>query len=263
MRVSSGTLLWILAVSSLETLGASASPLVDHAERSVITGAGATVTSSNGLSWYSSSLTNGTSGVKPINSYTCYAGPASQFPPMSAWVNFNTMWRNAVTYAMNASSINDTKQEIADIRTAILAVSQQAKVDARVILATVLLESTGNVRVPCTVSYGGVYNCGLMQSYDAKKQVYNASAPQQSITLMIRNGVQGTAAGPGQVQYFNDASDTAEETHGNAYAVFRSYNSGSVNATNLSDGLGASNAYVSNMANYLRGWNGMLLLAED
>lgn len=95
-----------------------------------------------------------------------------------------------------------------------------------------------------------------MQSYNPTDQNYDASNMQKSITQMVQDGVQGTAAGPGLVQYFNDATDTAQETHGNAYAVFRSYNSGKVDATNLSDGEGATNAYVSHMANYLQGWDG-------
>lgn len=73
---------------------------------------------------------------------------------------------------------------------------------------------------------------------------------------MIVDGTQGTEYGPGLVQLFNDANDTNKETNGNVYAVFRAYNSGSVNAGDLSDGEGADAAYVSDMANYLEGWNG-------
>lgn len=232
----------------------TATPLVER------DGAGSVVTAPKALRWYSSSLTNGTSGRNPPNSYICYSGPAANFPSINTWVNFNTMWSTASVYALKP--VNDTDSERSYIHSAILSVSKQAKVDARIILATILLESTGNVRVPCTKSFGGVYNCGIMQSYDATNKTYDPKHSQQSILGMVVDGVQGTAAGPGQVQYFNDANDTAKETGGNAYKVFRSYNSGSVNKYNLSDGLGASDSYVSNMANYLQGWNGTSLFCS-
>lgn len=98
-----------------------------------------------------------------------------------------------------------------------------------------------------------------MQSYNSLDTAYDPQHSLESITQMIIDGTQGTAAGPGLVQLFNDAPDTNRETGGNAFAVFRAYNSGSVNAENLSDGLGALASYVSDMANYLQGWNGAYL----
>jgi hypothetical protein len=38
------------------------------------------------------------------------------------------------------------------------------------------------------------------------------------------------------------------------YPALREYNSGSVNASNLSDGMGATASYVSDIANRLTGW---------
>lgn len=82
---------------------------------------------------------------------------------------------------------------------------------------------------------------------------------QSSITRMVIDGTQGTAYGPGLVQLFNDAADTSTKTSGNVYAVMRAYNSGKINASQLSDGQGATPAYVSNIANFLQGWNGKSL----
>lgn len=99
-------------------------------------------------------------------------------------------------------------------------------------------------------TYNGVNNCGLMQAYNSSS--YDPQHYVQSIRLMIQDGTQGTKYGPGLVQLFNNA----QLTGGNVYATLRAYNSGKVNNTNLSDGQGATPSYVSNMANYLQGWNG-------
>lgn len=215
-------------------------------------GAGSVVTSSNGLAWYSSTLTSGTSGRTDPSSYTCFNGPASNYPSLSTWVNFGTMWNNSVKYTFSQEP--DTPAQIQDIYNAIVATSKAAKVDARYILATILLESSGNLSVPCTTSFGGIPNCGLMQSYNGSS--FSASTPVKSINAMVQDGTQGTAYGPGLVQLFNDAANTAALSNGNVYAVAREYNSGSVNASDLSDGLGANPSYVSDIANYLQGWNG-------
>jgi hypothetical protein len=40
----------------------------------------------------------------------------------------------------------------------------------------------------------------------------------------------------------------------NVFRALREYNSGSVTQNNLSDGRGATNSYVSDVANRLQGW---------
>lgn len=70
---------------------------------------------------------------------------------------------------------------------------------------------------------------------------------------MIVDGTQGTAAGPGLVQLFNQQG---QPTKGNLWNVLRAYNSGCVNYGNLSDGTSATASYVSDVANRLLGWNG-------
>lgn len=227
---------------------ALAAPASDFVRRD---GAGSVVTAANALAWYSSSLTSGTSGLSTPSDYTCYSGPASNFPAMSSWVAFATMWNQSVQYTFNFEP--DTKAQVTDIYNAITATAKAAKVDARVILATVLLESSGNLSVPCTLSPAqSIPNCGLLQSFNGSS--FNASAPVKSINQMITDGTQGTAYGPGLVQLFNDASDSPGKSNGNPYAVFREYNSGNVDANDLTDAFGANPAYVSDMANYLLGW---------
>ena len=74
--------------------------------------------------------------------------------------------------------------------------------------------------------------------------------------MQVKNGVQGTTAGPGLVQLFNDAPGAGVTTNGNVWAVLRGYNSGSIDESDLSNGMGATPSYVSDIANYLQGWEG-------
>ena len=64
---------------------------------------------------------------------------------------------------------------------------------------------------------------------------------------MIQDGTQGTPHGDGLVQTLNQ--------YGNAYAAARGYNSGAVaKSGDLSDALGATTCYASDVANRLTGW---------
>ena len=82
-----------------------------------------------------------------------------------------------------------------------------------------------------------------MQSHNGVE--FNPNDEQGSILQMIRDGTEGTPFGDGLKQTL--------AKQGNYYAAFREYNSGSVDPNNLSNGLGATNSYVSDMANRLMG----------
>ena len=85
---------------------------------------------------------------------------------------------------------------------------------------------------------------------------FDSSDPQGSITQMVVDGTQGTSGGPGLVQWFNDQDYVNDNAGGNPYNVARGYNSGSVDFSDLDNGLGSTNSYVSDIANRLQGWNG-------
>ncbi len=68
---------------------------------------------------------------------------------------------------------------------------------------------------------------------------------QDQITSMV---TAGTNHFKGNLEQFGNA-DNADTI----YKALRAYNSGSVNPNNLSDGLGATNSYVSDIANRLLG----------
>ena len=134
------------------------------------------------------------------------------------------------------------------IRESILKISAAGKVDARMVLAQVMQESSGNVNVICTNN--GVQNCGLMQAFTGSVS-FDPTKPAASINQMIIDGTQGTAAGGGMVQAINDP-----KTGGNVYVALRTYNSGRANLQDLSDPQGATASYVSDMANRVLGWDG-------
>ncbi|MCJ1282861.1 hypothetical protein MMC26_002187 [Xylographa opegraphella] len=212
-------------------------------------GPGTVVRNPTALSFYNPSLNNGTAGYDPPDTYECYSGPAANFPPISTWMNFLAAFKRNQQYSLVLAG--DTGPEQRAIYKAIITTSRQAKVDARLILAVIIQESTGNVHVGCTNN--GIENCGLMQSFNPVDRAYDPKNMQASITQMVVDGTQGTSTGSGLVQLFNNID---AKTGGNVWNVLRAYNSGSVDFENLSDPVGATASYVSDVANRLLGWNG-------
>ena len=100
-------------------------------------------------------------------------------------------------------------------------------------------ESSGNVRVRTTNN--GVRNPGLMQSHNGVE--FDPANPDGSILQMIKDGTEGTQDGDGLKQCI--------DRYSNVYAGLRAYNSGRVNPLDLSDGMGATPNYVSDVANRL------------
>jgi hypothetical protein len=88
---------------------------------------------------------------------------------------------------------NDSEAEINEIHSAIQTVSSQTGVDNRFVLAIIMQESGGCVRVPTTNF--GVRNPGLMQDHngqgtcnsDTTKKVSNP-CPQSEVTQMVKDG---------------------------------------------------------------------------
>lgn len=108
-------------------------------------------------------------------------------------------------------------------------------------------ESGGNVRVGNT--FNGVVNTGIMQAFNGVS--FDPNNVQGSILQMVRDGVEGTASGPGLVQAYS--------MYRNWYEAARKYNSGSVDVSQLNNAMGATANYVVDFANRLMGhvWVGM------
>jgi hypothetical protein len=156
------------------------------------------------------------------------------------------------------AACDNTEAETNDIKLAIqkVAASSSVDVDERFILAIIMQESKGCVRVQSTNN--GVQNTGLMQSHDGagscnKNGVMTTPCPQDEITLMIQDGTAGTSAGDGLQQCFAAQSG---ETAARYYKAARTYNSGSIASSgNLGQGI-ATHCYASDIANRLSGWAG-------
>ncbi|KAK7720935.1 hypothetical protein SLS64_001228 [Diaporthe eres] len=176
-----------------------------------------------------------------------YSGPSSNFPGPDKWVSWETM------SAHNAQVMNTTgnsAQETQWVLDAVVTVSGELNIDRRCILAVIMQESHGKVRVNNTTSPGaGVNNTGIMQAHNGAS--FNEGDPQGSILRMVRDGAGGVPGPTG-----GDGYRQLLDRYGNDfYVAARGYNSGDlgINFQDLSSGGGATNAYCSDLANRLCG----------
>ena len=153
---------------------------------------------------------------------------------------------------------NDSASEIADLKAAILNIGAAQSLDPRFILAIVMQESNGCVRV-ITTSYG-VTNPGLMQSHNGsgscnRNGVVQTPCPQSEIQQMVQDGTAGTDSGDGLVGCIADTGIAAGDVS-RFYAGARIYNGG-VGVYNKDDlGSGCCTlCYSSDVANRLVGWS--------
>ena len=181
--------------------------------------------------------------------YQCYHGQVSQYPPLSRWLSFTKMW--SLNAPIILSKNNGNQQYVNDIYSAITSVSVAAKVDARLILAIVMQESTGQADVPCT----GNGNCGIMQGPIGTQQLNPADAVH-SIKQMVLDGVQGTSQAPGYAQYMGTGLTWVNNLFpGNPYAAARAYNSGNIDPSgNLDTMVWGTKSYSNDIGNRLLGW---------
>ncbi|CAG8955343.1 hypothetical protein HYFRA_00011327 [Hymenoscyphus fraxineus] len=203
-------------------------------------------------------------GSDTYRRYTGDGGPEAGWPAMNQWVSFRAMFDNNKVLMFGACGWNswgadDSGPEVGAIYNAIQQVALETKVDHRFILATIIQESGGCVRV--TTTNNGVRNPGLMQCHngdgtchsDITGQVQNP-CPDGVITQMVREGTAGTRNGDGLAQVINQAVSTGGWGSRAFYIAARLYNSGSVNQGNMNDPVGATPCYVMDIANRLTGW---------
>ncbi|KAK2614150.1 hypothetical protein N8I77_001002 [Diaporthe amygdali] len=176
-----------------------------------------------------------------------YSGPSSNFPGPDKWVSWETM------AAHNAEVMNTTgnsAQETQWVLDAVNTVAGEVGMDPRCILAVIMQESHGKVRVNSTTSPGaGINNTGIMQAHNGAS--FDEGDPQGSILHMVRDGAGGVPGPTG-----GDGYKQLLERYGNDfYVAARGYNSGDlgINHQDLSSGGGATNAYCSDIANRLCG----------
>ncbi|RMY58128.1 hypothetical protein D0863_12368, partial [Hortaea werneckii] len=208
-----------------------------------------------------------------LDTYTTFTGNGTVgagWPEMSEWVDFDYMFA-ANRANMQASCAawnvpNDSDEEIADLKTAILDLASSTGVDARFILAIVMQESTGCVRV-ITTQYSH-FNPGLMQSHNGTGSCNTNMAaiglpgvesegsvqtpcPYSEIHQMIEDGTAGTSSGDGLQQILAAQTNTDVSRF---YRAARAYNGGSVDPSgDLGRGC-CTLCYASDVANRLTGW---------
>jgi len=194
--------------------------------------------------------------------YTGDGSIEAGWPSMDQWISsFDVMFiLNAPAMRISceqwAVAVN-SEDEIENLRTAITEVADDITLDPRMILAVVMQESRGCVRVP--TSFGAVSNPGLMQSHAGQGTcnsdgVVQVPCPFEMIEEMILDGSAGSSLADtfGLKFALQEAGGPAEAS--SYYKAARIYNSGSIAFSGLlENGLGATDSYASDIANRLTG----------
>lgn len=173
--------------------------------------------------------------------FTWYSGPASSFPPMSTWKDFETIFN------LNKAEMLQTGDSGEDVGRIWNAVLEAAKlgVEERVIFCIIMQESTGNVGVGTPNDMDNNPTGGLMQAEESPAFPGQHNLSQEQISSMV---IAGTKHFKGNLQQTGN-----QDNEKSIYEALRYYNSGSINVNNLSDGKGATDSYVSDIANRLQG----------
>lgn len=192
----------------------------------------------------------------------------SAWPEIDEWYeSYEAMWtanQAVMTYPCYGGGAANSASELSALSSAIPAVAASAGVDSRVVLAIVLQESHGCVRLMTTGS-GSPSNPGIMQSHNGVGSCFGYGSkpcPAEMITQMLVDGVMG---GSDPKAENNDnllialaGSPAEEHTALKYYQMARFYNGGNGTAidwTNLGITGSASTAtYPMAIAQRLVGW---------
>ena len=193
--------------------------------------------------------------------YKFHSGDGSKWPPKSAWESFENMFINNQVMLGNhcaSGATSNSDYENIKVYDAIQDIADRSHLDHRFILAIILQESRGCVRVPTTSNDNS--NPGLMQSHKGSGtcnqdgKILNP-CPVKEIYQMVEDGTMGTPNGDGLVQLLNDAKGSGAQAF---YQAARMYNSGADSIPkdgDLGDPEGyATRCYASDVANRLTGW---------
>ncbi|KAL1858727.1 hypothetical protein Daus18300_009861 [Diaporthe australafricana] len=183
----------------------------------------------------------------PSHGVVHFTGPSTNFPSPDKWVSWDKM---AAHSAAVMNTTGNSAQETAWVLEAVRAVAGEVGMDPRCVLAVVMQESHGKVRVNSTTSPGaGVNNTGIMQAHNGAS--FSEADPRGSIFTMVRDGAGGVAGPAGGDGY----RQLLARYNNDFWVAARGYNSGDlgINHQDLSSGGGATNAYCSDIANRLCG----------
>ncbi|KAJ1337838.1 hypothetical protein MN608_00694 [Microdochium nivale] len=173
-----------------------------------------------------------------------YQGPWRNFPGKSTWLSWDELWkRNDDNIVLAGSTWDDAGR----LNIAIQASSKEFSIDPRVLLVMMMQESSGYVSVRTTFSFEGLATAGVMQCMNCPGYPGRKNLSQAEINGMVRGGAKHFRADLDKV-----GGNGWEPS--SVYPALRLYNSGSINNDNLSDGKGATPAYVSEVVQRLGGW---------
>jgi hypothetical protein len=163
---------------------------------------------------------------------------------------------------------NNSEDEINAIEAGIKAANAASGVDPHFILAIIMQETGGCVRVPINVGY--VKNPGLMQDHNGQ---YNCNTntvvngilnsdgsattpcPSDTVAAMILEGSAGTPSGDGLAESLNQALRQGGTEATAYYWAARIYNTGSYpTGSDLGAPVAGTACYASDIANRLLGW---------
>ncbi|KAK5175674.1 uncharacterized protein LTR77_000813 [Saxophila tyrrhenica] len=215
------------------------------------------------------------STTSPNDRYLAYCGDGSTsagWPSTSEWQSFDYLFTSntpSMKIACDTWGVpNDSPREIASLRSAILSVANLTSIDARFILAIIMQESSGCVRVITTAwshtnpglmqSFNGTGTCNLnsaninIPGVDASGKIWTP-CPAERIEQQVLDGTNGTIWGPGLRQDFEIANANATDEAQAYYRTARIYNGGRFVASDLSQPC-CTTSYVSDIANRLMGW---------
>ncbi|KAM0258020.1 hypothetical protein ACHAQJ_004063 [Trichoderma viride] len=197
------------------------------------------------------------------DAYTLYLGngtTAAGWPSKDSWVSFADMFNNyrlqmsVACQNMNWRLPNNEATEVQAIYDGIQTAANATGVDHRLILAVIMQESHGCVRVNTTDL--GVRNPGIMQNHNGRgscndNKKVTKPCPTATIYEMISEGTAGTSSGAGLAHCINQSGMGDVSDY---YRAVRIYNSGYVSNTgNLQSSI-ATHCYASDVANRLTGW---------
>ena len=121
-------------------------------------------------------------------------------------------------------------------------------VTPNIILAITMQESHGDVSAKTTQSFESFSTSGAMQCMNCASGAEKEGVTEKTVYEMILGGIKHFVASRKPYGETNEPRSI--------YPGLRAYNSGpyAVNLKNLSDGMGATNNYVSDIARRLGGW---------
>ena len=220
-----------------------------------------TPTPGRGISSSNGTTTGKSSGK---DSYTLYKGDGSSWPSVNNWVaNFEDMWTSNLPVIKKSCTDGiqqNSDDENSNLKKAIQSAASGSKLDPRFVLAVVMQESKGCVRVK-TTKYS-VENPGLLQDHEGpgtcNPGTPKATCSQDDIEQMINDGIfgaqaPGKAKGDGYLQVFQQAKSKSKGDAQQYYIASRMYNSGTYVEGKLECGV-ATHCYASDVANRLTGW---------